>query len=272
MSDTPFSLERDGAIARLTLSRPHKRNAMNARFWRDLPLLVQELSREGTVRALVIDAQGPHFTAGLDLALFADMQGSTGTPAGREAFTHRLAHMQGAFDALEQARFPVIAAIQGGCIGGGVDMVCACDVRLAAQDAFFRIEEINIGMMADLGTLQRLPKLLPAGVVRELAYGGRTLDAARAHALGFVNAVHDSPEALLEGALALAREIAQKPPLAVAASKDCLNHARDHGVAESLRYMRAVQAGVFAPDDIMAALQARARGEAPHYDDLDPLP
>lgn len=271
MTDTPFSLQQDGPIARLTLCRPQKRNAMNGRFWRDLPPLVQGLSDAGKTRVLVIDAQGPHFTAGLDLALFASMQGGTDTAQAREAFAHRLAQMQSGFDALEAARFPVIAAIQGGCIGGGVDMVCACDIRLSTRDAFFRIEEINVGMMADLGTLQRLPKALPAGVVRKMAYAGSTLDAVRAHGLGFVNALYDTSESLCEGAMALAQTIAQKPPLAIAASKDCLNHARDHGVAQSLRYMRAVQAGVFSPGDILHSLEARAKGEAAQYADLAPL-
>ncbi len=271
MSDISFSLEQDGPIARLTLTRPNKRNALNAHFWRELPGCITALSDAGETRVLIIDAQGPLFTAGIDLAMFADMATATDGAHAREVFTHTLRNMQAGFDALEAARFPVIAAIQGGCIGGGVDMVSACDIRLATRDAYFRIEEINVGMMADLGTLQRLPKLLPLGVVRELAYTGASLSAERALALGFVNALCDDHEDVLAQAEAMAVQIAQKPPLAVSVSKDCLNHARDHGVAESMRYMRALQAGVFNPADIMQAVSARAEGKAADFSDLAPV-
>ncbi len=268
MSDTPYRLTHKGPIARLTLTRPLKRNALNAAYWRDLPGCIADLSAAGKTRVLILDAEGPHFCAGIDLGMFVGMNGSTDDAEAREAFTHILQRMQSGFDALEAARFPVIAAIQGCCIGAGVDMTSACDIRLATRDAYFRIEEINVGMMADVGTLQRLPKVLPLGVVRELAYTGSTLDAERAHALGFVNALGDDHATVLTMADEMAAQIAQKPPIAIAASKDCINHARDHGVAESLRYMRAVQAGVFKPADIIKAVTARAEGKMAEFSDL----
>ncbi|PHS24314.1 MAG: enoyl-CoA hydratase [Robiginitomaculum sp.] len=268
MSDTPYRLIQDGPIARLTLTRPSKRNALNAAYWRDLPGCISDLSAAGKTRVLILDAQGPHFCAGIDLGMFADMSGSTDEAETREAFTYILQRMQSGFDALEAARFPVIAAIQGCCIGAGVDMTSACDIRIATQDAYFRIEEINVGMMADVGTLQRLPKVLPLGVVRELAFTGATLDAKRAFALGFVNALGDDHGAVLALADEMATQIAAKPPIAIAASKDCINHARDHGVAESMRYMRAVQAGVFKPTDILSAVTARAEGKQADFADL----
>ncbi len=268
MSDTPYQLSQNGPVARLTLSRPNKRNALNAAYWRDLPGCISDLSAAGQTRVLILDAQGPHFCAGIDLAMFAGMSGSTDNAQTREAFTYALAQMQSGFDALEAARFPVIAAIQGCCIGAGVDMVSACDIRLATRDAFFRIEEINVGMMADVGTLQRLPKMLPLGIVRELAFTGSTLDAERAHTLGFVNTVYDDHASVLAAVKEMAAQIAAKPPIAIAASKDCINHARDHGVAESMRYMRALQAGVFSPADILTAVTARAEGKVAEFANL----
>ncbi len=268
MTDAPFHLVHTGGVARLTLCRPTKRNALGARFWSEFPEAVRGLSASGETRVLIIDSQGPHFTAGIDLALFAEMAGTTNNAIGREGFVHTLAQMQAGFDALEAARFPIIAAIQGGCIGGGVDLISACDIRLATRDAYFCIEEINVGMMADLGTLQRLPTLLPAGVVRELAFAGTKLMAERAYSLGLVNTLADDYEALLVLADEMAARIAQKPPLAIAASKDCLNHARDHGVAQSMRYMRAVQSGIFNPDDVLEAVSARAEGRVPNFDNL----
>lgn len=271
MTNTPFRLSHDGAVARLTLCRPSKRNALGARFWREFPKAIATLCSAGSTRVLILDSEGPHFTAGIDLSMFADMAGATKTATNREAFLYKLRQMQAGFDALEAARFPVIAAIQGGCIGGGVDMISACDIRLASSDAYFCIEEINVGMMADLGTLQRLPKLMPAGIVRELAFAGSKLSALRAYDLGLVNALADDHRALRTLAQEMAEKIAQKPPLAIAASKDCLNHARDHGVPESLRFMRAVQAGIFNPDDITNAVGARAQGQNAQFDDLHPF-
>ncbi len=268
MSDMPYTLTQEGPIARLTLTRPSKRNALSAAFWETLPNAIAKLSEAGQTRVLVIDAQGPHFCAGIDLAMFADMGNSTNDAIAREAFTHKLQSMQAGFDALEAARFPVIAAISGCCIGAGVDLISACDIRLATRDAYFRIEEINVGMMADVGTLQRLPKLLPLGLVRELAYTGATLGAERAYDLGLVNALAEDEADLSAQAIIMAGQIAQKPPIAIAASKDCLNHARDHGVAESMRYMRAVQAGVFNPGDIINAVSARAEGKKADFPDL----
>lgn len=266
-----FRVRREGGVARLTLARPEKRNSMIPSFWRDLPAAVAALSDEGATRALVVDAEGPVFTAGMDIAVFTS--GGLGVDAAvdRERFLRAAARLQDTFTAFEKARFPVIAAIQGPCIGGGVDMVTACDLRFASADAYFRIEEINIAMMADVGTLQRLPKLIPDGIARELAYTGANLTADRALKLGLLNDVLPDAEACRARALEVARAIADKPPLAVAASKKALLHARDHGVAESLDYAMTLQAGVFNPADIVAAIGARAKKEAADYPDLAPI-
>lgn len=272
MSEIPsFHITEDGPLARLTLCRPDKRNAMNAHFWREFPRAVTALSDTGKTRALIIEAEGPVFCAGLDISMFGNMADVVNSAPKREAFTRALHTMQGAFDALENARFPVIAAIDGPCIGGAVDMIAACDLRYGTSRAEFRIEEINVGMMADLGTLQRLPKLMPAGLVKEMAYAGITLTADRAREAGLLNDILADRAELDAHAAKIAGGITTKPPLAVSASKDALNHARDHGVAETMRYMRALQAGVFNPEDILTAITARMEGITAEFSDLPRL-
>lgn len=272
MPNTPsFKITQDGPLARLKLCRPDKRNAMNAHFWREFPTAVTALSDAGKTRALIIEAEGPVFCAGLDISMFGNMVDVVSSAPKRETFTRALQTMQGAFDALENARFPVIAAIDGPCIGGAVDMIAACDLRYGSKRAEFRIEEINVGMMADLGTLQRLPKIMPAGLVKEMAYAGTTLDAERARESGLLNAVLDGRASLDAFVGEIAAAIAARPPLAITASKDAINHACDHGVAESMKYMRALQAGIFSPEDIMAAITARMESRSADFADLPPL-
>jgi enoyl-CoA hydratase len=190
---------------------------------------------------------------------------------GRANIVPQLAEMQHAFNLLEELRMPVIAAIQGGCIGGGVDMISACDIRLATADAFFCIQEINIGMTADLGTLQRLPKLIPEGIVHELAYTGRRLPAQRALAVGLVNEVFPTQEEMLDAAIAMAREIAEKPPVAIWGSKQAIHYARDHPTYDALRQMGWLQSGIWQSANLAEAFQAKQQGRPPRFDDLPPL-
>ena len=192
-----FDLELKDGVAHLRMNRPEAMNTMTPAFWRELPALVNELSDAGEARVIVLSSTGKHFTAGMDLAVFQGGSfalGSKQEEPGRARTRTREGALlfQESFNALEKARVPVLAAIQGGCIGGGVDMISACDVRYATEDAFFCIQEINLGLTADVGTLQRLPKLVPAGVVRELAYTGRRMPAARAKEVGLVNEVYPS--------------------------------------------------------------------------------
>jgi enoyl-CoA hydratase len=260
-------------IAHLRLNRPDALNTLQPVFWRELAAILQELQREAKARALVISSTGKHFTAGMALDVFGQgglaLDDSNAT--GRANIAAALTEMQQVFNQLEQLRMPVIAAIQGGCIGGGVDMVCAADIRLATADAFFCIQEINIGMTADLGTLQRLPKLIPEGIVHELAYTGRRLGAQRAQAVGLVNEVHETQEALLDAALQMAAEIAQKPPVAIWGSKQAIHYARDHGTEDALRQMGWLQSGIWQSSNLMEAFVAKQQGRAPNYPDLAPL-
>ena len=246
-----FELKVEGGVAHLQLSRPERRNAMTAAFWKELPEIVHSLS----VNVLVLSSTGPHFCAGLDVSMFGSGVLTTESVEGRKKFRQKLEELQASLNSLAEAPFPVIAAVQGGCIGGGVDMATACCLRYATRDAFFVIQEINLGMMADVGTFNRMPKQLPEAVVRELGYTGDRLSAERAERLGFVNGLFDTHEQLVSGALEVARRIASKAPVAVAATKQMISYTRDHSVAESFDYLNALQPAIFDIEEIKRSLK-----------------
>lgn len=262
---TCFTLTQTNHVAHLVLNRPEQLNTMHPTFWRELDEVLTRLHQEGSARALVISSTGKHFSAGMALDTFAGaIQMDDQSPQGRAAMFDLLADMQATFTKLESLRMPVICAIQGGCIGGAVDMVSAACIRYASADAFFCIQEINIGMVADVGTLQRLPKLMPLAVVKELAYTGRRLPAAKAQAHGLVNEVFDTAEATLAAALQCASEIASKPPVAIWGTKQAIHYARDHSVEDSLRQMGWLQAAIWSNANVresIAAMQAKRSGE-----------
>jgi len=227
--------------------------------------------RLSEARAVVISSTGRHFTAGLDLSVF-DSLTDLGGDVGRrgERLRRTVLDMQESFSVIDRCRLPVIAAVQGACIGGGVDLVSACDIRLCSANAFFCIQEINIGMAADVGTLQRLPYLIPAGLVRELAYTGRRLPADEALSSGLVNTVFDDHDALVAGALEMAGTIAEKSPLAIVGTKEMLNYARDHTIADGLNHMATWQAGMLQTDDLTRQMAANQSKSAAEFDDLLP--
>jgi enoyl-CoA hydratase len=223
-------------------------------FWSELPAIVEDIDRGARARAIVISSTGKHFCAGMDLAVFTGdnalaRSGGAEELGRKRAFLWMMVqHLQDSFTALEQARMPVLAAIQGGCIGGAVDMVSAADMRYCSADAFFCVQEINIGMTADVGTLQRLPKIIPEGVARELAYTGDRMPAERALAVGLVNEVFADHDAVVEGTLAVAARIARHSPLAIWGTKESINYARDRhrhdgGVRRQGRVPRALLRG-----------------------------
>lgn len=280
MGYTCFELEEADGVAHVRLSRPDAYNSMVPAFWSELPEIIGELSDSGRVRAVVLSSTGKHFSAGMDLAVFTGGGADDGVNPGegiketgrqRAALRYNVLHLQQSFSILEQARMPVLAAIQGGCIGGAVDMVTAADCRYATQDAFFCIQEINIGMTADVGTLQRLPKLIPDGIVRELAYTGDRMPAQRAKEVGLVNEVYADQATMLEDVLGIAGRIASKSPLAVYGSKQSIVYARDHSVTDSLNQIATWQTGMFQPRDMMESFQAQMEKREPEFDDLNPV-
>jgi enoyl-CoA hydratase len=270
-----FSLDLQASgIAHLQLNRPERLNTMAPAFFPALRDAVQSLNAAGQARVLVISSTGKHFCAGMDLEVFAGANDlaamlNTGTARARLAFQDGLRQLMACFDALENARFPVIAAVQGGCIGGGLDLAAACDIRLCSADAFFTVQEIHIGMAADLGVLQRLPKLVPPAVAREMAYTGARVGAERALAVGLVNAVLPDAQATLAAAMKLAGEIAAKSPLAIAGSKRALNYAIDHPTADALDQMALLQSAIFDIGEMGQAIAGWKAKQAAAFAALD---
>lgn len=267
-----FALTQQDHVAHLVLNRPQTLNTMGPVFWRELDQVLTRLHREASARVLVISSTGKHFSAGMALDTFGDALLDDRTPEGRAAVADVVAELQATFTKLETLRIPVIAAIHGGCVGGAVDMVTACCIRYATADAFFCIQEINIGMVADVGTLQRLPKLVPLGVVKELAYTGRRLSAQRALAVGLVNEVFDTQEAMLAAAMRCAQEIAAKPPVAIWGTKQVIHYARDHAVDDSLKQMGWVQGAIWSNAHVREAIAAGKDKRAGDFPPLAPLP
>lgn len=274
MTETPkssfFELTIAEGVAHLEMNNPDKANSMTPDFWEDLPVIAAALDADPAVRCVVLSGRGKHFTAGMDLAAFQGIMALTKQEPGRAGYAMRdlVAKLQGSLSSLETMRIPVIAAIHGVCLGGGIDLITACDIRVASADASFGIEEINIGMAADVGTLQRMPKLMAPGVVRELAYTGRRFSADEAKGWGVVNAVHADRAATIDAAMAMARDIAAKSPLAIAGIKQSVTYARDHSVTDGLDQIATWNAGMLRPDDLMKAMQAKMQKQEATFDDL----
>ena len=265
-----LDLEISDNIAHITLSRPEQLNSMITAFWEELPSCVRAIDADSAARVIVISSTGKHFSAGMDLSVFKNMSDSfSGEPARRaEASRRHILKLQDAFNALEECRIPVLAAVQGGAIGGAVDMLCACDCRYSTQDAYFCIKETSLGMTADVGTLQRLPHLMSHGMVRELAYTGRNMSAHEALGHGFINQVFDDHESMINGVLKIAAQIAINSPMAVTGCKEMLNYARDNTVSESLNYMATWQSGMLQMPDIQEAMQAGQEKRLPVFEAL----
>ncbi len=269
---TCFELNIDQHIAHLVLNRPDRLNALDMTVWRELDEVLQQLHQANQARVLVISSTGKHFSAGMSLEAFGESVSMDDQSAeGRAAIFDMLGGLQATFTRLETLRMPVIVAIQGGCIGGAVDMVTATCLRYASADAFFCIQEINIGMVADVGTLQRLPKLMPMAVVKELAYTGRRLSADKALQYGLVNEVFADAAAALAAAMKTATEIASKPPIAIWGTKQALHYARDHSVDDALKQMGWLQSGIWSNPHVKEAITAFQKKQAASFPDLAPL-
>jgi len=254
-------------VAHIELSRPEALNSMIPAFWTELPAVVRQIDADANARVIVISSQGKHFSAGMDLSVFTEMGKSfSGEPARRSERMRRMVlELQDSFNALEEARIPVLVAMQGGVIGGAVDMVSAADCRYCTEDAYFTIKETELGMTADVGTLQRLPHLIPQGLVRELAFTGRNMRAQEAQSCGLVNQVFSDQASMLAAVMAIAAKIAVNSPMAVSGCKEMLNYSRDHSVNDSLNYMATWQAGMFQMPDVQEAMTAGQQKRLPEY-------
>ena len=270
---TCFDLTIKDDIAHLKMNRPDKFNSMTRLFWKELPELIKEIDRGAQARVILLTGEGKHFSAGMDFANFTpSVSDKKKDPARmREAFYHEILELQNSFTALEECRLPTIAAIDGACIGGGIDMVAACDMRFCSSNAFFKIAEVDIGIAADVGTLQRLPSLMPLAKVRELAYTGRKFDAAEAKELGFVNEVYSSSEELMNEVEKIAKMIASKSPLVSRIIKKQINYARDHSVQDSLDYHAAWNSSLLSKADMETAMTAFMKKEGGTFEDLEEL-
>ena len=281
-----LAVERDGHVATLWLDRPEARNAMGPAFWDELPRAVAQLSEDDAVRAVVVAARGPHFSVGLDLKAMAGMlTGSGGGGAGGgEGGTHDgpgegrpsmaarataaragITRLQGSITSVADCPKPVVAAVHGYCIGGGVDLISACDIRVASSEALFSVRETKVAIVADLGSLQRLPPIIGQGHTAELAYTGKDITAARAKEIGLVNEVFADAAGAQDGARAVAAEIAANSPLAVQGTKAVLRAAENRSVAEGLEFVAAWNAGFLPSDDLMEAISAFTAKRAPQF-------
>ena len=266
-SSEVLSIERDGHLATLWLDSAERRNAMGPDFWADLPVMMQEVADDDEVRAVVVAARGPHFSVGLDLkAMGGSIAGSSGSQVARARQTRAEVHrLQASITAVADCPKPVIAAVQGYCIGGGVDLIAACDIRLASADAVFSVRETKIAIVADLGTLQRLPGIVTKGHVAELAYTGKDISAERAAEIGLVNHVLPDADTCHKAAHELAAEIAANSPLAVQGTKAVLKASEGRSVAEGLDYVGVWNAAFLASDDLTEAFTAFLEKRPPRF-------
>lgn len=257
------------AIAHVRLNRPEKRNAMNQRLWDELDAVFLALEDDDTVRAVVLGAHGEHFSAGLDLNMLMELAATLGSDPGRNArlLRRQIVRLQAVFSRVAKCPKPVLAAVSGYCLGAGVDLIAACDLRYCSASAEFCIKEIDMGMAADVGTLQRLPGIVGEGRLREWAYTGCRVEAPEALAAGLVNRVYESDAALQAGVLAIATAIAAKSPLAVQGSKRMIDYMRDHRVDDGLDYVATWNAAMLQAPDLKQAMAATVSRQSAVFDD-----
>ena len=278
MNYESFKYSSEEGVGHLVLNKGEDLNKMTMNFWYELPRILDEIDRDASLRVLILSSTGKHFCAGMDLKNFgtlgSDSEKKTNVPdkARIGENLYRVAkELQDMLSKLEKLRIPVLAGIHGGCIGGGLDLVTAADMRFASKDAFFCIQEVNIGMAADIGTLQRLPRVIPEGKVRELAYTGRRMPAGEALEAGLVNKVYESHEEMVSGLKEMAAVIASKSPLAVYGTKAILNFSRDHTIAEGLEY-NALWSGAMLPQEDMAeAMMSNIEKREPEFKDMQEI-
>ncbi|MCY1402762.1 Short-chain-enoyl-CoA hydratase [compost metagenome] len=264
-----FRVELVNKIAHVAINRPEKLNAMNEDFWKEIVDIFRWADETDEVRVVVLSGAGKHFSAGIDLMMLAQSASRLGKDVGRNAriLRRRILELQESFNAVDRCSKPVIAAIQGYCLGGGIDLISACDMRYCSLDAQFSIKEIDMGMAADVGTLQRLPRIIGDGMMRELAYTGRMVGAEEAQRIGLVNRTYADHTTLLDGVFELASQIAAKSPIAVSGTKQMIRHARDQRIEDGLEYIATWNAAMLQSADLQAAVAAHMSKQQPEYAD-----
>jgi len=264
-----FRVELKDKIAHVAINRPDKVNAMNAAFWSEIVDIFQWIDDTDEVRVVVLSGEGKHFSAGIDLQLLAQASAQMGSDVGRNAerLRRQILKLQASFNAVDNCRKPVIAAIQGYCIGGAIDLIASCDMRYSTFDAQFSIKEIDMGMAADVGTLQRLPRIIGDGMMRELAYTGRTVDGKEAQSIGLINRTYADQPALMDAVFALAADIAAKSPLAIRGTKEMIRYMRDHRVDDGLEYIATWNAAMLQSADLKVAMAAHMSKHKPDFAD-----
>ncbi|AMB86093.1 enoyl-CoA hydratase [Pseudomonas agarici] len=264
-----FRVELADNIAHVQINRPEKINAMSAAFWSEIVEIFRWIDDTDAVRVVVLSGAGKHFSSGIDLMLLAAVSNELGTDVGRNArlLRRKILHMQACFNAVDKCRKPVLAAIQGYCLGGAIDLIAACDMRYCAEDVQFSIKEVDIGMAADVGTLQRLPRIIGEGMLRELAYTGRQFGGDEALRIGLVNRIYPNHDALFAGVMGIAREIAGKSPIAVSGTKEMLGYMRDHRIDDGLEYVATWNAAMLQSTDLRVAIAAHMSKQKPEFQD-----
>ncbi len=270
MSYSTLQVNLADGVATITLNRPEKANAMSEPMWHEIKAAMEWLDDTPEARVGIITGAGKFFTSGIDLGMLAGIKARIADVCdarSREKLRRLILELQDCLSAIERCRKPVLAAINGPCIGGGIDLVTACDMRYCSANAFFSVKEIDVGMTADVGTLQRLPGLIGEGMARELAYTGRNVDGAEAQTMRLVNRCYETPEALLGGVMEIARTIAAKSPISVRGCKEMIGYVRDHSVADGLNYIATWNAAMLLSSDLFEAGKANMEKRAPVFKD-----
>ena len=270
MSYKNFLVNTEDHITQVSFNRPDKANSLTQEAWEEMQAIFEFLDEDESTRVIILTGEGNTFCGGIDLSLLMNMQHVQSIDCEgrkREKLRKFILGLQDNISSIEKCSKPVLAAIHGPCIGGGVDIIGACDMRYSTDDAFFTIKEVDMGLVADIGTLQRLPKIISPGIVAELAYTGRNVSGPEAAQIGLVNKSYTDRETLIENVWEIARTIAAKSPLVIRGIKQNILYTRDHSVGESLEYVANWNAAMLLSNDLMEAFQAFMQKRQPTYKD-----
>ncbi len=254
-----FKVKVEDHIAQVSFNRPEKANALVLEAWEEMQAIFENIDQNPEIRVVVLTGEGKHFCAGIDLSLLMNIQRFNEDNCEgrkREKLRQFILKLQNTITSIEKCRKPVLAAIHNGCIGGGVDIVTACDMRYSTKDAYFTIKEVDMGLVADIGTLQRLPKIIAPGMVAEMAYTGRKVSGVEAKEMGLVNNHFEDKETMLVEVFKIATVIAKKSPLVIRGTKEMIHYSRNHTIEESLNYMSVWNAAMLVSNDLMEAFQS----------------